>query len=383
MSLRDEMMQFAKEHPDDDYDLDIQLTLTEYFANNPNCSTEQLTQFINDLITRIGEQFTNDTERKDVKTRIEEFNKRIYTIKHNDDVQLLTAGDDCGKILYGKIFELLQSDQFPTGKEYSPLKDKNQTMNEADLEKRDYEIRVKLLKHLADTYVIDMPLDLSADFQTIYEQFCENPEGMKNLHLGRMNIRNAAIITRVFFDAGYKVNFDDLLSGGLITTSKIPLIMDKSKETEQYAQKNSNEYHDPCFSQDVMKRIQDYVESLDGVERYFRKITGMPEIKYYDENGFEIEQQESQTPITDAMKHWGEEETKSNSVGMDPLKKAIKYAMVGSKAGAVLNNSLEGIYSNRKIRRGQIQKASENIRTSNRDKENPQVYKEEGEEYDE
>ena len=128
---------------------------------------------------------------------------------------------------------------------------------------------------------------------------------------------------------------------------------------------------------------------------------GMPEIKYYDENGFEIEQQESQTPIadamrkwgeeeqqesqtpiTDAMKHWGEEETKSNSVGMDPLKKAIKYAMVGSKAGAVLNNSLEGIYSNRKIRRGQIQKASENIRTSNRDKENPQVYKEEGEEYD-
>ena len=81
MSLRDEMMQFAKEHPDDDYDLDIQLTLTEYFANNPNCSTEQLAQFINDLITRIGEQFTNDTERKDVKTRIEEFNKtRNYEI---------------------------------------------------------------------------------------------------------------------------------------------------------------------------------------------------------------------------------------------------------------------------------------------------------------
>ena len=83
------------------------------------------------------------------------------------------------------------------------------------------------------------------------------------------------------------------------------------------------------------------------------------------------------------MRKWGEEETKSNSVGMDPLKKAIQYAMVGSRAGAVLNSSLEGIYFNRKIRRGQLQKASENIRTSNRDKENPQVYKEEGEKYDE
>ena len=57
--------------------------------------------------------------------------------------------------------------------------------------------------------------------------------------------------------------------------------------------------------------------------------------------------------------------------------------MTGVKAGAAVTNSLEGMYSNRKIRRGQVQEASENIRTSNRDKENPQVYKEEGEEYDE
>lgn len=98
---------------------------------------------------------------------------------------------------------------------------------------------------------------------------------------------------------------------------------------------------------------------------------------------FTEEQQESQTPITDAMKQLGEEKTTSNSVGMDPLKKAIQYAMVGSRAGAVLNSSLEGIYFNRKIRRGQVQEASDNIRTSNRDKENAQVYKEEGEEYDE
>ena len=68
--------------------------------------------------------------------------------------------------------------------------------------------------------------------------------------------------------------------------------MEKSKDLkngQQYGKESLGAYKQPYFSQDVIKRLMEYQASIDGVEKYFRKETGMPEQKHYDDYGFEIE----------------------------------------------------------------------------------------------
>lgn len=290
--ITDALRKADEEFLDQDYDLNIELTLTHFFTENPNCSTQEISIFVNDLITRIGEQFANDTEFKDTKTRIQEFNKRIYTIKNHNDVAFLTCRDDIGTQISGKLFELLQSEQYPSGKDYLPHKDKNLSISKEALEQRDYEIRAKYLEHIIDTYGMDIPESISANFQIICEQFFENPQDIMSLDIGRMNMQGAATITKILYNLGYRVNFDDLLKGGQISAEKVPLLMEKSKDLkngQQYGKESLGAYEQPAFSQDVIKRLMEYQASIDGVEKYFRKETGMTEQKHYDDYGFEIE----------------------------------------------------------------------------------------------
>jgi len=168
-------------------DLEIVCQIDSYLMDNPQISTEEFSMFIDDLLLGIGEQFANDTRVKDTKTRIEEFNKKIYTIAEHPRFQQMTSRDETGRNLYGRVLEFLQTEQYPTGREYKPSKDKRQTMNETDLENRDYNIRKKWLEHFISRY--NIPESISANFMVASEQFYENADNTLSLNFGRMRHR--------------------------------------------------------------------------------------------------------------------------------------------------------------------------------------------------
>ena len=293
VSLQDAIKKFTEQEGqlEAENDLEIVCQIDSYLMDNPQISTEEFSMFIDDLLLGIGEQFANDTRVKDTKTRIEEFNKKIYTIAEHPRFQQMTSRDETGRNLYGRVLEFLQTEQYPTGREYKPSKDKRQTMNETDLENRDYNIRKKWLEHFISRY--NIPESISANFMVASEQFYENADNTLSLNFGRMNMNEAPIMTRILFDLGYKVNFDDLLKGGQISAKKIPLIMEKRRESKtgvQFGKESIGIYQDPCFSSDVLKRVQQYQEGVKATEKYFRKSVDMPEIKHYDEQGIEIDE---------------------------------------------------------------------------------------------
>ena len=297
---------------DYEFDSSIQNALIEFFSDNSNYTIDDVSQFINDMLTDICRQFANETETMDPKKRIEEFNKKIYTIMKNADITALTSKSEQGKNLYGKLFEFLQSEQFPTGKEYSPQKDRNQIMSKTEIECRDYEIRKKYIQHIIDTYASSMPSDLFTYLESINEQFKNRPIDMNTMYFGRMNMQNAAFMKRIIFDLGYRVNLDDLLIGKEISTDKIEM----GSQKDVFKSGEVREQDDFCFTQAEYKRLQEYAENLNGLEKYFRQIIGL---KQYDEFGFPIEE-ESETPITDAMRAWGEEEKESETPITDAMR---------------------------------------------------------------
>ena len=297
---------------DYEFDSSIQNALIEFFSDNSNYTIDDVSQFINDMLTDICRQFANETETMDPKKRIEEFNKKIYTIMKNADIAVLTSKSEQGKNLYGKLFEFLQSEQFPTGKEYSPQKDRNQIMSKTEIECRDYEIRKKYIQHIIDTYASSMPSDLFTYLESINEQFKNRPIDMNTMYFGRMNMQNAAFMKRIIFDLGYRVNLDDLLIGKEISTDKIEM----GSQKDVFKSGEVREQDDFCFTQAEYKRLQEYAENLNGLEKYFRQIIGL---KQYDEFGFPIEE-ESETPITDAMRAWGEEEKESETPITDAMR---------------------------------------------------------------
>lgn len=69
--------------------------------------------------------------------------------------------------------------------------------------------------------------------------------------------------------------------------------MEKRRESKtgvQFGKESIGIYQDPCFSSDVLKRVQQYQEGVKATEKYFRKSVDMPEIKHYDEQGIEIDE---------------------------------------------------------------------------------------------
>ena len=420
---------------DYEFDSSIQNALIEFFSDNSNYTIDDVSQFINDMLTDICRQFANETETMDPKKRIEEFNKKIYTIMKNADIAALTSKSEQGKNLYGKLFEFLQSEQFPTGKEYSPQKDRNQIMSKTEIECRDYEIRKKYIQHIIDTYASSMPSDLFTYLESINEQFKNRPIDMNTMYFGRMNMQNAAFMKRIIFDLGYRVNLDDLLIGKEISTDKIEM----GSQKDVFKSGEVREQDDFCFTQAEYKRLQEYAENLNGLEKYFRQIIGL---KQYDEFGFPIEEEsetpitdamrawgeeekESETPITDAMRAWGEEEKESETpitdamrtwneekktIKTDPYIKALldrliksggilipsqhlkiqqgdfqKIANVPSEASIKAGykaHSLEGVYERRNIKMSQIQKANQVIHESSQNKDEQQNEQEGGTDYD-
>ena len=420
---------------DYEFDSSIQNALIEFFSDNSNYTIDDVSQFINDMLTDICRQFANETETMDPKKRIEEFNKKIYTIMKNADIAVLTSKSEQGENLYGKLFEFLQSEQFPTGKEYSPQKDRNQIMSKTEIECRDYEIRKKYIQHIIDTYASSMPSDLFTYLESINEQFKNRPIDMNTMYFGRMNMQNAAFMKRIIFDLGYRVNLDDLLIGKEISTDKIEM----GSQKDVFKSGEVREQDDFCFTQAEYKRLQEYAENLNGLEKYFRQIIGL---KQYDEFGFPIEE-ESETPITDAMRAWGEEEKESETpitdamrawdeeekesetpitdamrtwneekktIKTDPYIKALldrliksggilipsqhlkiqqgdfqKIANVPSEASIKAGykaHSLEGVYERRNIKMSQIQKANQVIHESSQNKDEQQNEQEGGTDYD-
>ncbi len=293
ISLEQAMKEFEERNGklEEEVDLTINSQIDNYLMDNPQISTDEFSVFIDDLLGSIGEKFADDISIKDTKTRINEFNKRIYTIKEHPKFQQITSYDEVGGDLYGRVLEFLKTEQDPTGTQYRPSQDIKQAMNKSDLENKDYDIRIKYLNHLINRY--NIPESISYNFMVTYENFCDNPNNTMTLDFHRMNMNVAPIMTRILFELGYTVNFDDLLKGGQISAEKIPLVMEEDRKVKtgmQFGKESIGVYHDPCFSSDVFKRIEQYEKNIKDLDKYFRKKVGMPEVKHYDEFGMEIEE---------------------------------------------------------------------------------------------
>lgn len=280
-SILEEMKKYSFEREADET---IDIGLEQYLSSNP--STEQLSTFVENMIRKIFIEFANDTEVKDVKTRLDEFYMKIYTIKSNPTFQQITCRDDKGKQLYARVLSFLQTEQSPTGKDFIPSKNSQIVMSPEDLRKKDYDIRLKGLQQILDYYGTGIiPLGISDNFQTIYEKFQEQPGNTVSINLGRMNTLPAAYITRIFFDLGYRVNYEDVKKGGDITAQKIPLLMEKRenvKNGQQFGKESIGIYNEPYLSQEVMNKLQEYVQGLDYLEYEFLKKNGMEE-EYFDD----------------------------------------------------------------------------------------------------
>lgn len=227
-------------------------------------STDELTTFVGNLIDEIAWDFEDSTERKDVRTRLNEFYLKIYTIKSNVRFSQIAPQE-----LFTRVLKFLQTEEEPTGKQFNPIEDEKREMSEEELRKRDYDTRLKIFQDRINTHGVKMPLTLSSDMQTIFGIFENQPGELVAIDFGRMNTREAAYITRILFGLGYRANFDDVRKGK-VSAQKIPLVMDKRREEksgQQFGKESIGVYCDPCLPQDVYKKLIEYEQSLDDLEQ--------------------------------------------------------------------------------------------------------------------
>lgn len=246
-------------------DTNTELKLESFFKMKEGApSTDELTTFVGNLIDEIAWDFEDSTERKDVRTRLNEFNLKIYTIKSNVRFSQIAPQE-----LFTRVLKFLQTEEEPTGKKFDPIEDEKRAMSEEELRKRDYETRLKIFQDRINTHGVKMPLALSSDMQTIFEIFENQPGELVSIDFGRMNTREAAYITRILFGLGYRAKFDDVKEGK-VSAQKIPLVMDKRREEksgQQFGKESIGVYGDPCFPQDVYKKLIEYEQSLDDLEQ--------------------------------------------------------------------------------------------------------------------
>ena len=269
-------------------DSNIELKLESFFQMKEGIpSTDELTTFVGNLIDEIAWDFEDSTERKDVRTRLNEFNLKIYTIKSNVRFSQIAPQE-----LFTRVLKFLQTEEEPTGKQFNPIEDENRAMSEEELRKRDYNTRFKIFQDRINSYGVKMPLELSSDMQTIFEVFESQPGEVVSIDFGRMNTREAAYITRILFGLGYRANFYDVKAGN-VCAQKIPLVMYKRKEEksgQQFGKESIGVYDDPCFPQDVYKKLIDYERSLDDLEANKRELL-LRQIKAEQQKGKMLDEQ--------------------------------------------------------------------------------------------
>jgi len=269
-SIRDLIDQALSENPkffDMDKDIGIELRLNNFFKEKGRQPSQtEMSEFIDRLIDDIFVSFEESTERKDVRTRINEFNLQIYTIKSNPYFNRFAESE-----LFGKVLSYYQIEDGTYTKDFVPSIDEKRTMSEDELRQGDYEIRMKHFRHIMDLYGTKMPMNYSDDMMIIDEVLEKQEGNAVQLDFGRMDTREAAYVTRILYLMGYRANFEEV-KNGKVCAKKIPLIMQKRKDEkngQQLGRESIGTYKDPAFTDEVYNRLVEYENSLDDLEMTF------------------------------------------------------------------------------------------------------------------
>lgn len=281
VSIRDLIEQEISKNPnffEMDMDTDTRLRINLFLKTEMEDPTqEDLTDFIDRLLDSICRDFEDTTERKDVRTRINEFNLKIYTIKSNPYFARLANQE-----LFGKVLSYLQIEDGTDAKSFVPSIDEKRPMSQEELKKRDYEIRKRHFKDIIDLYGTTMPTNYSDDMIIIDEALEAQTGDSIQLELGHVDVREAAYITRILFGLGYKADFDDV-KNGYVCARKIPLIMEKRKEEksgQQLGKESIGAYRNPALTDEVYDRIMQNEQALDDIEMLITGKTNEGDSKY-------------------------------------------------------------------------------------------------------
>ena len=147
MRLMDEL-NANSELLNDDVDYYINREVSSFFAKNESPNFKDVKLLIDKLIVETLDQFVSETGKRDIRTRISDFYKRIYSIKENSNFQIWMTKNEDGKELYGKVMSLLKSEQFPDPREYSPERDKRTVIDRRNLKQVDFDIRKKCFEDI-------------------------------------------------------------------------------------------------------------------------------------------------------------------------------------------------------------------------------------------
>lgn len=150
MRLMDEL-NTNSELLNDNVDYSINREVSSFFAKNESPNFKDVKLLIDKLIVETLDQFVSETGKRDIRTRISDFYKRIYSIKENSNFQIWMTKNEDGKELYGKVMSLLKSEQFPDPRECSPERVKRTVIGRRNLKQVDFDIRKKCFEDIIIT----------------------------------------------------------------------------------------------------------------------------------------------------------------------------------------------------------------------------------------
>jgi len=271
MSLMDEL-NANSELPKDDVDYIINREVSSFFAENKSPNFKDVKLLVDKLIIETWNQFATETGKKDVRTRISDFNKRIYSIKENSNFQIWMTKSEAGKELYGRVMSLLESERFPDPREYSPERDKRTVIDGRDLKQADFDIRKKCFEDIINNNNFDMVT--SAHMQTLCDIIGDKPKNSIEMYLGRMDMTHAIQMKVILQNLGYNIDLNSLLTGSeSITASKIPLTYEKRND-KTFQNWELEEMGIPDgFSFEEWKMVQEHDENLEGLASIFSKFS--------------------------------------------------------------------------------------------------------------
>lgn len=255
---------------EDNVDFGVTRELSILFAQNESPKFEDVKLLVDKLIAQSWNQFAEQTGKKDTRARISDFYKKIYSIKANPKFQVWMEKSEEGQELYGRVMDLLRSEQFPESREYSPERDKRTVIENRDLKQADYDIRKKCFEDIINNNDFDMIT--SSHLQTLCEVLGDKPKYSIEMYLGRMDMNHAVQMKGILQNLGYSVDLNALLTGNEnIIASRIPITNDKRYE-KRYDKTFQNfeleEMGIPTgFSFEEWKMVQEHDESMENMDR--------------------------------------------------------------------------------------------------------------------
>lgn len=250
----------------DNVDFGVTKELSILFAQNESPKFEDVKLLVDKLIAQAWNQFAEQTGKKDTRARISDFYNKIYSIKTNPKFQVWMTKSEEGQELYGRVMDLLRSEQCPDPRAYSPERDKRTVIENRDLKQADYDIRKKCFEDIINNNDFDMIT--SSHLQTLCEVLGDKPKYSIEMYLGRMDMNHAVQMKGILQNLGYSVDLNALLTGNEnIIASRIPITNDKRYD-KTFQNFELEEMGIPTgFSFEEWKMVQEHDESMENMDR--------------------------------------------------------------------------------------------------------------------